>query len=79
MSSTRNAHPRSRQFIQATGFWTAVILPFVYLPLPALAPEAPWLVPVLVTAVLGNFLALAVGHGYRQSDGPIDRSGTPAD
>ena len=77
--STRTAHPRSRQLLQAIGFWTAVVLPFVYLPLPALAPEAPWLVPVLVTAVLGNFLALVIGHGYRQPEPRVDRSGTPAD
>lgn len=47
------------------GFWAAVILPFLYLPLLYGGLDSQR-ATVFVALVLANALALVVGHGYRQ-------------
>lgn len=54
------------------GFWTAVLLPLVYVPLLLFSPPVPGL-PLLVGVALGlNVAALLVGHGYEPD--PASRS-----
>lgn len=57
----------ARGAVQATAFWSAVALPFLHLPLAlsgfSSTPEA-----MVFFGLLGlNVLALAIGHGHRQS------------
>jgi len=56
---------RTVDLVEGLGFWTAVVLPFLYLPLLAVGPSRPLL---LVGAVGLNAVALVVGHGYRSAE-----------
>ncbi len=54
-----------RRPLEAVGFWTAVVLPFLYLPL--LADGFTGNDPLAFGALLAlNVAALVVGHGYRR-------------
>jgi hypothetical protein len=59
----RVARPASR-VVRAAGFWLAVALPIVYLPLAMLAPGVLADPTVLGGVIGGNLLALAVGHDH---------------
>lgn len=50
--------------VQRLGFWLAVILPFVYLPLLAIKPYIESFPLLLLAAVSLNVLSLVIGHGY---------------
>lgn len=56
-----------RPLFQATAFWSAVAMPFLYIPLlfgGLTGGEA----PAFVGLVAANGLALVLGHGHRQSE-----------
>lgn len=54
-----------RRPLEALGFWTAVVLPFLYLPL--LADGFTGNDPLAFAGLLTlNVLALVAGHGYRR-------------
>lgn len=56
------AHPATDP-VEALGFWTAVVLPFVHLPLLAGVVAVPgWLVAALLVL---NAVAVVAGHGHR--------------
>lgn len=50
--------------VQATAFWVAVVLPFLYLPLLVTGLEAGATTTAFVALLLANVLALLVGHGH---------------
>lgn len=50
--------------VQRLGFWLAVILPFIYLPLLAIKPYIASFPLLLFAAVTLNILGLVIGHGY---------------
>lgn len=50
--------------IETTAFWTAVIIPFIYLPVFALDELIPMKGLVFVSLIGINILALLAGHGY---------------
>jgi hypothetical protein len=53
-----------RRQLQAAGFWTAVALPFLHVPLLLSGLDTPsdtWLFVALISL---NLLALLIGHGY---------------
>lgn len=61
----------ARRAVRAAGFWLAVGLPLVYLPLlsvPAVGSEPSLLVGTLAV----NLVALAVGHGHEPTIGRGD-------
>lgn len=55
---------RVRGLVAGLGFWTAIVLPFVYLPSLALGPMITVPPSLLATAVALNVLALFVGHRH---------------
>jgi hypothetical protein len=65
-SPLRNGWLTARRAAQATAFWSAVILPFLYLPLVVAGPQtaAEW-TSVAALMVL-HALALVVGHSHHQ-------------
>lgn len=55
-----------RRPLEAVGFWTAVVLPFLYLPL--LADGFTGNDPLAFAGLLAlNVVALIAGHGYRRN------------
>lgn len=50
--------------VQATGFWTAVVLPFLHVPLLLSGLETTTETSLFVALIAVNLLALVVGHGY---------------
>lgn len=67
--------PALLRVVRATGFWLAVALPLAYLPALLLATPVFADPAVLVSAVVGNVLALVVGHGHEPNLGPFVRRG----
>ncbi|MHB9287443.1 hypothetical protein ACKVMT_10455 [Halobacteriales archaeon Cl-PHB] len=51
----------ARGFLEALAFWTAVVLPFSYVPLLAQPETSPQLLAALLVA---NIACLLVGHDY---------------
>lgn len=64
---TTAAVRRAWSTARAVGFWLAVTLPFVYLPLTIPAPGIVADPTVIGAAIAGNLLALVVGHGHDPS------------
>lgn len=54
-----------RQQVQVAGFWTAVVLPFLHVPLLLSGLETATDTWLFVALIALNVLALVVGHGYR--------------
>ncbi|MFD1563629.1 hypothetical protein ACFR99_08720 [Haloarchaeobius amylolyticus] len=52
--------------IRAVGFWTAIAMPFLYLPLLATGLSSSFDAVLFVCLVVGNLLALYVGHPHYQ-------------
>lgn len=52
--------------VRAVGFWLAVIIPFLYLPLVYRGFTSQIAILAFVGLVLLNVVALVVGHGYRR-------------
>jgi hypothetical protein len=50
--------------VQAVGFWTAVALPFLHVPLLLSGLETTTETSLFVALIAVNLLALVVGHGY---------------
>ncbi|WP_135828169.1 hypothetical protein [Halorussus halobius] len=64
-SLARAAGEAARERVQFTGFWSAVLLPLVYVPM--LVGGAAASRPSAVVALLGaHALALVAGHGYHE-------------
>lgn len=55
--------------VRAAGFWTAVLLPVVYLSLLLAVPSTVVDPPVLGAVILLNVAGLVVGHDYSPGDG----------
>ncbi|SEV79922.1 hypothetical protein [Natrinema salifodinae] len=60
------AAPELATPIRAAGFWTAIVFPVLYLPLLATGLSSSLEGGVFLALILGNLLALYVGHAYRQ-------------
>lgn len=71
-----------RPLLQATAFWSAVAMPFCYVPL-LLGGLTGGEAPAFVALLAANGLALVLGHGHRQHEveagASRDGSGTGAD
>jgi len=52
--------------IRAVGFWTAIAMPFLYLPLLATGLSSSFDGILFVCLLVGNLLALYVGHPHHQ-------------
>lgn len=52
------------QQVQAAGFWTAVVLPFLHVPLLLSGLDTATDTWLFVALIALNLLALVVGHGY---------------
>lgn len=52
--------------VRAIGFWLAVVVPFLYLPLLVRGFAGPSEVLAFVGLLLLNVVALVVGHGHRR-------------
>ncbi len=52
--------------IRAVGFWTAIVLPAVYLPLLATGLSSALEGGLFLGLIAGNLLSLYVGHAYRR-------------
>ncbi|ELZ21805.1 hypothetical protein [Natrinema limicola] len=52
--------------IRAMGFWTAIAMPFLYLPLLATGLSSSFDGILFVCLLVGNLLALYVGHPHHQ-------------
>ncbi|ELY67743.1 hypothetical protein [Natrinema versiforme] len=52
--------------IRAAGFWTAIAMPILYLPLLARGLSSSLEGGVFLALIVGNLLALYVGHAHRQ-------------
>lgn len=50
--------------VRAAGFWLAILLPFVYVPVVVMGATLPVEPSLIVAAVVGNLLALLIGHGH---------------
>lgn len=53
--------------IRTVAFWTAVALPFLYLPLLATGLEETTTTAAFVTLLAANAVALLVGHSHRRA------------
>jgi hypothetical protein len=56
-----------RPLFQATAFWSAIAMPFLYIPL-LLGGLTGGEAPAFVGLIAANGLALVLGHGHRQSE-----------
>ncbi|MHC3436868.1 hypothetical protein ACYJ1Y_01940 [Natrialbaceae archaeon A-gly3] len=60
--------PRSlKQPVQFLGFWSAIALPFVHIPLLLQGLDGPHVTAAFLTLLAVNLFALYVGHDYNQS------------
>ncbi|MBZ6494365.1 hypothetical protein [Natrinema longum] len=58
--------PRFAASIRAAGFWTAIAMPILYLPLLATGLSSSLEGGVFLALLTGNLLALYVGHAYHR-------------
>lgn len=66
-----------REQCRRVGFWLAVAIPPLYVPLLVAGPEVPWALPILTGLLALNLLGLILGHGYRaRRDRRNDRRST---
>jgi len=65
-SPLRNGWLTARRAARAAAFWSAVTLPFLYLPLLVVGPQSPaeWLTVGTLVAV--HAVALLIGHAHHQ-------------
>lgn len=63
------ASRRVERALRAASFWTAVVLPFLYVPVVLDGLRTAGRVWVVLGAVLLNVLALGLGHSHRRDDG----------
>lgn len=56
-----------RDPITTAGFWIGTLLPLVHLPLLASGVETVFQLFVLCVLLVGNIVALIIGHDYRRS------------
>ena len=73
LGSARTVAEHLRPLLQATAFWSAVAMPFLYVPLLVGGLTSGETVTFVGLLVL-NVVALVLGHGHR-SDGPGDEAG----
>ena len=60
--------PRSlAEPVQYLGFWSAIALPFIHIPLLFQGLDGPHVTLAFFSLLAANLLALYVGHGYNQS------------
>ena len=70
--SQRNSRPRRamsalKEPLQFLGFWTAIALPFVHIPLLLQGLDGPHVTAAFLALLVANLFALYVGHDYNQS------------
>lgn len=58
---------RVQSMARALAFWLAVALPLAYLPVVVMAPGVLNDPTLLFWAVIGNLVALVIGHGHEPS------------
>lgn len=68
-SSSLLGRPLGRvvQTVKGLGFWTAVVIPFLYLPLFTVQPLIEAYPMLLFTIITINVIALLIGHDYEPS------------
>ncbi|WP_049924712.1 hypothetical protein [Halopiger djelfimassiliensis] len=59
--------PELAKPIRVTGFWAAIVLPFVHVPLLFVGLSTPFRTTVFFTLLAVNLVALYVGHSHRRS------------
>lgn len=64
--ATRVPTDAIRQLIQAVAFWSAVALPFLYLPLLLHGLETPRELAAFFGLLALNIVAFVLGHGYKR-------------
>lgn len=65
-----------RPLLQATAFWSAIAMPFLYVPL-LLGGLTGSEAPAFVGLVAANGLALVLGHGHRADAGEAEAGDSP--
>lgn len=63
-SLARNVRAHVVEPVRVVGFWTAIALPFVYVPLLATGLETVAETAVFFALLAANLVALAIGHSY---------------
>jgi len=65
----RRAATLVRDPVQRLAFWSAVLIPFSYLPVLALGIDGTRGALLLAALFVANVAALVVGHGHNRDDG----------
>lgn len=63
------ARRRTARAVRTASFWTAVVLPFLYVPVVLDGLRTAGRVWAVLGAILLNVLALGLGHSHRHPDG----------